>query len=128
MFKIMIIFWCHAVTTVGKARGGKDSQKVGPDYHFVLGPLFWECPPLPWDLALLLHTWKKNLKMCIFKNSKFLQIFNLENKKTKNIMSENSLFSLKKIGQTFEKSFFFSFFFGKKIIGKLMRHVFYSFL
>jgi len=65
--------------------------------------------------------------MCIFKNSKFLQIFNLENKKTKNIMSENSLFSLKNIGQTFEKSFFFSFFFGKKIIGKLMRHVFYNF-
>jgi hypothetical protein len=42
-------------------------------------------------------------------------------------MSENSLFSLKNIGQTFEKSFFFSFFFGKKIIGKLMRHVFYNF-
>jgi hypothetical protein len=44
---------------VGKARGGKDSQKVGSDYHFVLGPLFLGMP-LPWGFAL--HTWKKKEK------------------------------------------------------------------
>jgi len=102
-----------------KPEVGKIPQKWGPIYHFVLGPLFWECP-LPWGLAL--HTWKmkkKKRKKCIFKNSKN---FNLENIKNQEYYVTNSLFSLKNIGQTFEKSFNF----WTKIIHKFMRYVFYT--
>jgi len=53
---------CHAVTTGGKARGEKDSQKVGSDYHFVLGPLFWECPPPTLGLGPTTTHMEKKLK------------------------------------------------------------------
>jgi hypothetical protein len=69
MFNIMIIFvsWCY---TEGKARGGKDSQKVGLDYHFVLGPLFWEGPYLEaWP-----YTHGKEKKSASSKISKFANV------------------------------------------------------
>jgi hypothetical protein len=78
--------------------------------------------PLPWGLAL--HTWKnKNKKNCIFKNSKIQKNSTLKTLKNQEYYVTNSLFSLKNIGQTFEKSFNF----WTKLIGKFMRYVFYSF-
>jgi hypothetical protein len=101
----MIIFvsWGY---TEGKARGVKDSQKVGSDYHFVLGPLFWEGPYLEaWPYTHGKEKEKKR-KEHLQKFQK-LQILNLENIKNQEYYVTNSLFSLKNIGQTFEKSFVF---------------------
>jgi hypothetical protein len=66
--------------------------------------------PLPTlGLGPTTHMEKKKKKKGIFKNSKFCKISTLENIKNQECYVTNSLFSLKNIGQTFEKSFFFFF-------------------